>query len=79
MVTVSKIIGTHGKVLLFLMRKTHVKYKSSSTHRSKGMSKINWFFFQKWVKLQRQGHRVKNNGTMERSYQKEYSCEISKL
>ena len=34
---------------------------SSSTHCSKVISKVK--IFKKWVKLQGQGHRVKNNGT----------------
>ena len=39
-------------------------YQSSGTHCSKVISKIK--VFKKWVKLQRQGHRVKNNGTQEK-------------
>ena len=39
----------------------HVKYQNSSTHCSKVISKVK--DFKKWVKLQSQGHRVKNNGT----------------
>ena len=38
-----------------------MKYQSSSTHCSKVISKIE--VFKKRVKLQGQGHRVKNNGT----------------
>ena len=38
-----------------------MEYESSSTHCSKVISKVK--VFQKWVKLQGQGHRVKNNGT----------------
>ena len=40
---------------------THVKYQSSSTHLSKVKAMLK--FSKKWVKLQGQGHRVKNNGT----------------
>ena len=39
---------------------THVKYQSSGTHCSKVISKVK--VFKKWVKLQGQGQRVKNNG-----------------
>ena len=45
----------------YIRRDTHVKYQSSSTLSSKVISKVN--VFKKWVKLQGQGHRVKNNGT----------------
>ena len=38
-----------------------MKYQSSSTDCSKFISKVT--VFKKWVKLQGQGHRVKNNGT----------------
>ena len=38
-----------------------MKYQSSNTHCSKVISKVK--VFKKWVKLQGQGHRVKNNGT----------------
>ena len=44
-----------------ITREIHVKYQSSSTHYSKVISKVK--VFRKWVKLQGQGHRVKNNGT----------------
>ena len=60
-----------------ITRKTHVKYKSSSTHCSKVISKVK--VFKKWVKLQGQGHRVKKMAPTEKSYHKENSCEISKL
>ena len=40
---------------------SHVKYQSSSTHCPKFISKVK--VFKKRVKLQGQGHRVKNNGT----------------
>ena len=53
-----------------IIRNTYVKYQRSSTHCSKVIS---------MVKLQGEGHRVKNNGPTERSYHREYSCEISKL
>ena len=33
--------------------------------------------FKKWVKVQGQSHRVKNNGTHKRSYHREYSSKIS--
>ena len=38
-----------------------MNYQSSSTHRSKANSKVK--VFKKWVKVQGQDHRVKNNGT----------------
>ena len=44
-----------------ITRNTHVKYQISSTHCSKVISKVK--VFKKWVKLQGQGYRVKNNGT----------------
>ena len=39
----------------------HEKYQSPSTLCLKVISKVN--VFKKWVKLQGQGYRVKNNGT----------------
>ena len=39
----------------------HVKYQSFSSHCSKVISKL--LVFKIWVKLQGQGHRVKNDGT----------------
>ena len=39
----------------------YVKYQSSRTHCLKVISNVK--VFKKWVKLQGQGHRVKNNGT----------------
>ena len=42
-------------------REIDVKYQSSSTHCAKVISKVK--VFHKWVKLQGQGHMVKNNGT----------------
>ena len=50
-----------------IIRNTFVKYQSSSTHCSKVIS---------MVKLQGEGHRVKNNGPTERSCHKEYLIEI---
>ena len=44
-----------------ITRNTHVKYQSSSTHCLKVINKVK--VFKKWVKLQGQGYRVKNNGT----------------
>ena len=38
-----------------------MKYQSPSTHCSKVISKVK--VFKKWVKLQGQGHSVKNYGT----------------
>ena len=52
----------------------HEKYKSSRTHCSEVISKVK--VFKKWVNLKGQGHSVKNNETTERSYDKEYSCEL---
>ena len=43
-------------------RNTHVQYESSITPGKKVMAKVK--LFQKWVKLQGQGHEVKNYGTM---------------
>ena len=40
---------------------THVKYQSSSNHSSKVISNVK--VLKKMVKLQGQGHSVKNNGT----------------
>ena len=53
-----------------------MKYQSSSTHCSKVISKVK--VFKKWVKQLGQGHMVKKMVLTERSYHKEYSCEISK-
>ena len=39
----------------------HMKYKSPITYHSKDMAKVK--VFKKWVKLQGQGHKVKNVGT----------------
>ena len=44
-----------------ITRNTPVKYQSSSTHCSKVINKVK--VFKKWVKLQDQGHSVKNNST----------------
>ena len=41
-----------------------MKYQSSSSHCSKVIYKIK--VFTKWVKHQDQGHRYKNNGTLEK-------------
>ena len=54
-----------------------MKYQKSSTHFLKVISKVE--VFKKWVKLQGQDHRVKNNVPRDGSYHKEYSCKISKL
>ena len=45
-----------------VIRNTHVKYNSYSTHCSKAISKVK--VFKKWVKQLGQGHMVKNNGTL---------------
>jgi hypothetical protein len=42
-------------------RNMHMKYKSPITYHSKDMAKVR--VFKKWVKLQGQGHKVKNFGT----------------
>ena len=39
---------------------TYVKYQSSSTHSSEVFSNVK--VFKKWVELQGEDHRVKNNG-----------------
>ena len=44
-----------------ITRDTHVKYQNSSAHCSKVICKVE--VFKNWVKLQGQGHMVKNNGT----------------
>ena len=44
-----------------ITRNTHVKYQCYRTHCSKVISKVK-VFFKIWVKLQGQGHSVKNNG-----------------
>ena len=41
-----------------------MKYQSSSTNCTKLISKVK--SYQKWVKRQGQGHRVKNNGIHEK-------------
>ena len=43
-------------------RNTHVQYESPISSSKKVMAKVK--VFQKWVKLQGQGHEVKNYGTM---------------
>ena len=53
-----KIIETQKGLIT---RKTGVKYQSSSTHCLKVISMVK--VLKKWVKLQGQGHRVKNNDT----------------
>ena len=40
-----------------------MKYQSSSTHYSNVIIKVRVFKKKKGVKLQGQGHRVRNNGT----------------
>jgi hypothetical protein len=39
----------------------NMKYESPITYHSKDMAKVE--VFEKWVKLQGQGHKVKNFGT----------------
>jgi hypothetical protein len=41
-----------------------MKYESPITYHSKDMTKVK--VFKKWVKLQGQGHKVKNHGTINR-------------
>ena len=55
----------------------HVKYKSFTTHCSKLIRKVK--VFKKWVKHQVQGHRIKIMVPTERSYHREYLCELSYL
>ena len=57
-------------------RNAHVKYESPITSGKKVMAKIK--VFQKYVKLQGQGHQVKNYSTMWKDCHKEYTCEIWK-
>jgi hypothetical protein len=42
-------------------RNTHIKYESPITDHSEDMANVK--VFEKWVKLQGQGHKVKNVGT----------------
>ena len=42
-------------------KETHMKYQSPITYHSKDMANVN--VFENWVKLQGQGHKVKNYGT----------------
>jgi hypothetical protein len=42
----------------------HMKYKSRITYYSKDMDKVK--VFKKWFKLQGQGHKVKNYGTIKK-------------
>jgi hypothetical protein len=53
---------------------THTKYESPTTYHSKDMA--NFKVFKKWVKLQGQGHKVKNLVPIERSCHKENTYEI---
>ena len=59
----------------FITRNTHVKYQCSSTHCSRVISNVK--VFKKWVKLQGQGHRVKNNGTQEKNTHVKYQSSSS--
>ena len=65
----SRSKGTNKKILSLGIFKRNINL-SSSTHYSKDIGKVKVFkkmcqtpFKKKWVKLQGQGHRVKNNGT----------------
>ena len=58
-------------------RSYHMIYQSCSTHCSKFISKVK--VLKKRVKLQGQGHRNKNNSTLERFYHRKYSKDISKV
>jgi putative transposon-encoded protein len=51
-----------------------MKYKSSITYHSKDMANVK--VYEKWVKLQGQGHKVKNLVPTERSCHKEHTYEI---
>jgi hypothetical protein len=51
-----------------------MKYESPITYHSKYMANVK--VFEKWVKLQGQGHKVKNFGTIERSCHKKHTYEI---
>ena len=61
----SKVKVTGLKIIVprkgLVTRNIHLKYQSSSFHCSKVINKVK--VFKKWVKLQGQGHRLKNNGT----------------
>ena len=55
-----KVLWYHVKILV--TRNTHVQYESPTASGLKIMTKVN--FFQKKVKLQGEGHKVKNYCTM---------------
>jgi hypothetical protein len=65
---VAIIIKTQGQENLRLQYKglvtsnKHMKYRSPITYHSKDMAKVK--VFKKWIKLQGQGHKVKNYGTI---------------
>ena len=65
--------GTPG----FITRNTHVKYQSSSIHCSKVISKVKVFKNGSNSKANVTGSIIRV--TTERSFHKEYSCQISKL
>ena len=71
-VTVSKIMKPRKGLIT---RNTHVKYKNSNTRCSVVISKIK--VFKKWVKLQGEGHMVRNNGTHGKVLS-QGTCKISK-
>jgi hypothetical protein len=52
-------------------RNTNVKYKSPTTYQSKGMIKVKVL-----ERAKLKGQRVKVMVSNERSWQKEYTCEI---
>ena len=58
------------------MRNAHVQYKALALTVQKYIARL---VFKKWVKLQGQGHKVKNYGTHGKVLSQGNSCEISKL
>jgi hypothetical protein len=58
----AKIYSSNIKVLSQGTMNTHMKYKSPITYHSKDMAEIK--DFKKWIKLQGQGHKVKNYSTI---------------
>ena len=57
-----------------LTRNTHLQYERPISSGKKVMGKVK--VFQKYVKLQGQGHEVKITVPCERSCHKEYTCAI---
>jgi hypothetical protein len=59
---VAIIVKTQGQDFkIYGSNTSNMKYKSPIPYHSKDMAKVK--VFKKWVKLQGQGHKVKNFGT----------------